>query len=281
MSVTTKLAEVEAQVQKYWAPRFTTELRESLLMASVVNRDYSGEIRRGGDEVTVSQIIAPEGQLLDAQIDDSFDTELCQTVDVKVKADKRAVASYKFHDIVGIQSLITQDNPEVISALRYSMEKQINDYLYSLVAPSTSAPDHDVTGVSNFDATALLNVRTLMSAAKLPPEWYLFLGPGYYTNILAAQTLTSGEYVNDRPVVGGRVGSQRFGFNIFEDNSRASQYGLAFHRDFLLMVQQTEVQIKISDLHAQQKFGYLMSVDLIFGAKLGIDGNKKHVRITN
>lgn len=277
----TKLANVVNQVQKYWAPKFTSEFRESLLLGSLVNREYSGEIRKGGDEVTVSQVVAPEGQLLDAQTQDSFDSDLLTTTDVKVKADKRAVASYLFHDIVDIQSLIDKDNPEVMNALRFAMEKQVNDYLYGLVAPSSSSPDHDVSGVTNFDATALLNARTLAAAAKWPPEWYLLLGPGYYTNLLAAQTLTSSDYVPDAPVVGGRVMSKRFGFNIAEDNSRASQYGLAFHKDFLLMVQQTEVQIKVSDLHSQGKFGYLMSVDMIFGAKLGIDGAKKHIKIYN
>jgi len=47
------------------------------------------------------------------------------------------------------------------------------------------------------------------------------------------------------------------------------------------MVTQTQVQIKLSDLHSQKKFGVLMSVDIIFGAKLGIEGNKKHIKVYN
>lgn len=278
MSNETKLAQVTDQVQKYWAPKFTSEFRESLILGSLVNREYEGTIAKGGDEVTVSQITAPEGQLLDAQTEDSFDADLCTTVSVKVKADKRAVASYKFHDIVDIQSLVDQNNPEVMTALRFAMEKQVNDYLYSLVAPSVA---NTITGVSNYDASQLLATRTLASGNKWPEAWYLLLGPGYYTNMLAAQTMTSSDYVPDAPVVGGKIARQRFGFNILEDNSRASQYGLAFHRDFLLMVQQTQVSIEISKLHSQQKFGYLMSVDMIFGAKLGISGASKHIKITN
>lgn len=97
-----------------------------------------------------------------------------------------------------------------------------------------------------------------------------------------AQTLTSSDYgASDAPVIGGRIGLKRFGFNIFEDNSRTGDYGLFFHPDFLHMVQQTEVSIKVSDLHPQQKFGYLMSVDLVFGAKLGISGNTKHIKVYN
>jgi hypothetical protein len=283
MSVTT-LTEVQYQIQKYWSPLFTKQLRESLLLGSLVDKKYDGEIKRQGDTVRVSQVNAPNGELKTVGVDaDSFSPQAVSTSYVDIIADKRAVAAYEFQDLVELQSQISRDNPEIMESLKYAMAKQINDYLYSLVNPSTSAPDHLINGVTDFNASQLSACRVLASQAKWAPNpaWYALLDPQYYGDLLNAQTLTSGDYVSDQPVVGGIIGTRRFGFQIFEDNSRSADFALLFHPDFLHMVTQQEVQIKISDLHAQKKFGVVMSVDIVFGAKLGIDGNKKHIKVYN
>ena len=55
MSATT-LTDVAQQIQKYWSPRFTKQLRASLLLGGLVDKSYQGEIKRQGDTVKVSQI---------------------------------------------------------------------------------------------------------------------------------------------------------------------------------------------------------------------------------
>ena len=278
MAQETKLSDVIDQVQMYWSPRFTAELRADLLLGGQVNKEYEGEIKNGGDRVRVSQVIAPQGQNLDAQSDDSFDAEKLQTVKVDVIANKRAVAAYKFHDIVEIQSLITRDSPKVMESLRYAMSSQINNYLYSLVNPTNV-----VSSVTSFGASQLQNARLLAGQLKWIKDgsWFLNLDPTYYSQIMGVVGLTSRDYVDDRTVQTGDISTKRLGFQIYEDNSRSQYYGLAAHPDFMHLVTQTQVQIKISDLHPLGQFGYLMSVDMIYGAALGIDGNKKHVLFKN
>lgn len=284
MSVTT-LAEVANQIQKYWSPLFTKQLRESLLLGGLVDKKYQGAIARQGDTVRVSQVNAPNGQLLTVGTDaDSFASEAISTSYIDIKADKRAVAAYEFQDLVELQSQISQSNPEVMEALRYALAKQINDYLYSLVSPSTSSPDHSISGVSDFNASQLAAVRTLAAQAKWPdmPGWYGLLDPQYYGDMLNATTMVSSDYgASDAPLIGGKVALKRYGFNLIEDNSRSADQGLFFHPDFMHMVTQSEVQVKISDLHSQKKFGVVMSVDMVFGAKLGINGNVKHIEVYN
>ena len=284
MSVTT-LAEVANQIQKYWSPLFTKQLRESLLLGGLVDKKYQGAIAHQGDTVRVSQVNAPNGQLLTIGVDaDSFATESVSTSYVDIKADKRAVAAVQFQDVVELQSQIGQNNPEVMESLRYALAKQINDYLYSLVSPSTSSPDHSISGISDFNATQLAAVRTLAAQAKWPdmPGWYGLLDPQYYGDMLNATTMVSSDYgASDAPLIGGKVALKRYGFNLIEDNSRSADQGLFFHPDFMHMVTQSEVQVKISDLHSQQKFGVVMSIDMIFGAKLGINGNVKHIEVYN
>lgn len=282
MSVST-LAEVAAQIQTFWAPVATKQLRESLLLGSLVNKQYQGDLKNQGDTVKVYQVNAPAGQLLTVGTNaDSFNSEAISTSTVSIVADKRAVASYEFQDLVSLQSQISQDNPAVMEALTFAMSKQINDYLYSLVSPSTSSPDHLINSVTDFNASQLAGARLLAATAKWrqEPGWYCLADPSYYSDLLNATTLTSSDYgAADAPVVGGMIGLKRFGFNIFEDNSRSVDQALLFHPDFMHMVMQSSVQVKVSDLHSQKKFGVVLSIDVVFGAKLGIDGNKKHIKV--
>jgi hypothetical protein len=281
----TGLTEVQYQIQKYWAPVFTQQLRENLLLGSLVNKDYQGDIKVGGDEVTVSQINAPTGALLTVGTDaDAFSTEALSTSYVKIKADKRAVAAYEFEDLVALQSQISLEDSSVRDSLVYAMSKQINDYLYTLVNPSSSSPDHLIASVTDLNAAQVAALRVLAGQAKWPDNkpWYGLVDPQYFGDIMKDATLGSSIYgASDAPVIAGKLGQNRYGFTIFEDNSRAADYGLFFHPDFLHMVMQKAVSVKISDLHSQKKFGYILSVDCVFGAKLGIDGNKKHIKVYN
>ena len=166
----------------------------------------------------------------------------------------------------------------------YAMNKQINDYLWALVAASTSAPDHNINGVADFNSTQLSACRVLAAQAKWRPEpgWYVLCDPQYYADLVNSTTMVSSDFsAGDAPVVGGVIATKRFGFMIMEDNSRASDHALVFHPDFLHLVQQTEVQVKVSDLHSLGKFGYKLSVDQVFGAKPGINSGVKHIQVYN
>lgn len=283
MSATT-LAEVSNQIQKYWSPLFTKQLRESLLLGGLVDKKYQGAIARGGDTVRVSQVNAPAGQNLTVGTDaDTFNTEAISTSYVDIKADKRAVAAYEFQDLVELQSQI-DNNPEVRESLMYAMNKQVNDYLWSLVSASTSAPDHNINAVSDFNSSQLSACRVLAAQAKWRPEpgWYVLADPQYYGDLLNSTTIVSSDFsAGDAPTVGGMIGTKRFGFSIFEDNSRAADHALVFHPDFMHLVQQQAVQVKVSDMHALGKFGYKLSVDMVYGAKLGINGSVKHIQVYN
>lgn len=288
----TDLASVANQIQKYWSPMFTKELRESLLLGSLVNKEYEGAIANQGDTVYVSQINAPTGQLLTVGTNaDSFDTEEVSMTRISIQANKRAVAAFEIQDLAKLQSQLDAQESELKTSLMFAINKQINDYLYSLVAPSTSAPDHSIASVTDFNASQVATVRKLAAQAKWGKEkgWYLLVDPSYYSDLLNATTLTSSDYVPDAPLVGGQMAMKRYGFNIFEDNSdgiltlgtSGADCALAFHPDFMHLVMQTQATFKLSDLHAQKKFGYVLSCDVVFGAALGINGNVKHIEVYN
>lgn len=281
MSVTT-LAEVQEQIKTYWEPFFTRKLRERLLLAELVNKDYKGSIGRMGDTVKVSQVVDPQGELRTIGVDaDTFGSEKVQTIYVDVKADKRAVTAHEFVDLVELQSQLQRG--DVQDGMIYAINKQINDYLYSLVAPSASNPDHDVTSVSALNRQAIAEIRTLASKAEWPEAlpWYGLVSPDYWEDMLTDDKLSSSDFVDDRPTVAGQRSRNILGWNMFEDNSRKTPQALFFNPDFLYYVAQTGVNMEVSNLHSNKQFGFVMSMDIVFGAKLGLEGDVKHIRVTN
>lgn len=283
MSVT-DLAAVTNQVQKFWSPMFMPELRAASLIPSLINKDYEGQIKAGGDTVYVSQIVAPTGQNLTVGTDaDMFDSQALTTNRISVQANKRAVAAFEITDLAALQSQLESEDSEIRAALQYAIIQQMNQYIYGLVSPSQSAPDHLLNSTATFDATALGICRTKAATAKWlkTKGWYTLCDPVYYGHILAAQTMTSRDYVEgETPVFAGQIVNKRFGFNILEDDSLGASQAVSFSPDFAHLVMQTQPTFKLSDLHSNNKFGYLLSVDVIYGAALGIGGSVKHI-LTN
>lgn len=282
MAAITTLTDVTNQIQKFWSPLFMKELRATMLLGSLVNRDYEGEIKQGGDTVYVSQINAPSGQILTVGTDaDSYAPEALSTSRISIQATKRAVASFEFQDLAVIQSQLESEESEIRQALLFAVDSQINTYLYSLVAPSTSAPDHELASVTDLNSAQLSAIRVLAGEAKWDrlKKWYGLCSPAHYMDIADDTQMSGSDYVGeDRPILSGQLGMPRYGFNIFEDTSRTGDYSIFFHPDFMHLVTQREVQFKISDLHANKRFGFVISADIIFGATLGISGSTKHIR---
>jgi hypothetical protein len=287
MSVTL-ISDVSNQVKTFWSDLMMDELKERSLLASLVNKDYEGDLEKAGDRVRVSQINRPTAQRKTVGSGhETFSSSLLSTSYVDIVADQVISAAYKFDDLVELQSQIGDQNSKIRQGLEESLDIALNDYLYSLIAPSASAPDHITTGVTDFNAAALANERTKASAAKwaMDGNWIGLLSPQYYSDLLNAATLVSTDNVDEKPLLAGRFGTRRFGFNLFEDNSagnatiHASDAGLFFHPDFLHLVMPKAVEIEVSSLHSQEQFGFVMSARMVVGAKLGINGDVKHTTV--
>ena len=287
----TELSDVQNQIKKYWSDLFMPELRESNPLLALVDKRYEGAIARQGDTVRVSQVTKATGEtkVIGAAGDNSFTPEALATQYVDIKADRRFVASYEFEDLVALQSQITAERSEIRESLVDAMNTQINNYLYSLVAPIAGQA---LTGVATMDASVLKQIRVIAGKQKWfkAPAWYGLLSPEYYGDLMDGTTLTSTDHVNEQPMISGEIVTRRYGFNIVEDNSdgldslsptSGNPAGLFFHPAFMHMVTQMQARFKVSDLHANNKFGFVISVDMIGGAKLGIEGDKLHVSVVN
>lgn len=293
--VPTELSAVQNQIQKFWSPIFVPELKETSVLPSLVSSDYDGEIKQGGDTVYVSMIQNAVGatQAIDGATGSHrvISAEAMVTQRVGITADQIFTASFELDNLIDLQSQIGSPagQSKIREALLTGVEKQINAYLYSLVAPSAAAPDHLINTVPTFNFTQLMNLRKLASLAKWPKnDWFCLLDPSYMNDFLSDDKNINALYVDGKPVQqGGNQIYQRAGFSVVEDNSDAcvamgtAGAGVAFHKTFMYLVMQMQPTFKLSDLHATKKRGYLLTVDLVGGAKLGLQGNKKHIKVTS
>lgn len=284
----TNLNNVTSAIQTFWSTLFMQELRQTNILMSLVNRDYSGDIKKGGDTVTVNQFNAPPGQALTIDGvggDRTFTPDAVSLSTVNVKADTRFVGSYDIDDSVSLQSLVDpmgEAATEIRSSLVHAVNTRINDYIYAKAA--SAAP----LVAATLDAATVASVREYAGKQKWDKRkaWYALLSPEYYADLLQDSTFTNADFgAEDRPVIGGQFAIQRYGFNLLEDNSidadtLGTGTGLFFHPDWFYWVMQQEPRFKVSDKHPTGEFATILSVDLVGGGLLGINGDVKHVEVT-
>jgi hypothetical protein len=287
----TLLADVANQVKKFWAPIANSALKQDALLVSLVNKDFEGSLEREGDSVYVSEIAdATATQKQTGSGEDTFDSQKVSTTRVTVVANQVFTAAFELNTLVELQSQIHMESSPIRESLMRGINNKINDYLYSLVSPSSSAPDHILNGITDMNAAQLVAIRKLASAARWPKDgqWYGLCDGSYYGDLLNASTLASTDYVADQPTIAGIIPNQRFGFKLIEDNSdglltlgtSGADCGLFFHPSFLNLVLGTP-EFKVSDLHSNKQHGYLISLSVVGGAALGVNGSKKHIRVYN
>lgn len=290
----TLLANVLDQVQTFWSDIFVPEFKEMAKLPSLVSRDYEGEIGPGGNEVKISQVVTPTAsrKTIGTPGYENYSSTTLQTNQVSIKADQIIEAGFEIGSLVQLQSQIKSERSEIRSALLKALEIEMNNWLYSLVAPSASAPDHTIDSVTDFNANQLLAARKIAADQHWPEgENWLLASSSYINDMLAVAGLTGADFVSDNPVMTGRLVAQRFGLNIMEDTSAGMKHvsptkattdlALLFHPSFMYLVMQMQPTFKLSDLHSSRKRGYLLTVELVAGAKLGIDGDKKHATFYN
>lgn len=282
----TNLDDVAAQMKTKWSSLFVKELRSSKPLPELVSKDYRGEIVNEHSQVTVSMLQKARGQRRTGADANSFDSEKMVLQDTTVVSNQRFVASFEIAELATLQSQLS--DPAMQSNIRDSLMEAIaiqwNDYLWSLVAPSNTGATRLVLNKASLAATDLQAYRVIAGQSKWRKDkpWYFLADPVYHGDLLGQTTMVSKDYVGDEaPTVAGEIVNKRYGFSIVEDNSRVSKIALGFHPDFLISVIQKEAQFKISDLHSQKKFGYVISVDLFGGAKLNLQGDKQHLFVTN
>lgn len=295
-NVPTNLQDVQALIQTDWAPLLMGELRETALLPRLINTEYSPLILNQNDTIKVNMLKAATGQTLTINkttgAHKAIEAEKLVIVSTEIKADKIFTASFELDNLTGLMTELDPANigneSPIRNALVQSLEKQINEFIFGKVAPHTSGV---VKGVSAFTFAEFKKITKAASKLKWPKDGrVLLLDPEYYTDLSSEEKMSSADYVGtDLPMLDSSNAMSRSGFLIAEDNTDGlltladvaadGKAGIAFHKNFFYFVAQTIPTFKISDQHAAGKRGYLITVDLVGGGALGIEGDKKHITI--
>lgn len=273
------VTELAYLIPEIWSGKLYSELRSKIIFANIFNKDYQGEIRAMGDTVRVNQILKATGEILtdDKQ---TFGSEQLNVNQYSIVVDKRASAAFEITDLAQLQS--QKFEAEVQQALVYAVQKQLENQIISELLPSTSAPDHDIApaAASDLAAADVAGMRTLLSKQYLPNmERYLVLDPAYYGDIILKQQIASRDYIANTTVTAtGAVTDPLFGFTVIEHDGLGSDIGYAVHPSAYTIVMQQDLRVQLSNLHSSHKYGYLVSVDFVFGTKL-MD-NKRIIKIS-
>jgi len=288
----TLLADVSNQVNKYWAPVWKEELLETNILANLVSKEYEGEIKQGGDTVYSTQISRPTGQRkATGSGNDYFATEKLSTSRISIVANQTISAAYEFESLLQIQTDLEKNDSVIKANLMQAMAIQLNNYLYSFV--NHASP---IASVTDFNASQVSALRKYAGQQKwgYAKPWYILADSSYWSDVLNATTLTSGDHVADQPVVSGQIGSKRYGFNMFEDNSAgllsvianeggtdSEDVAFAFHPDFLHLVMQMQPEFEVVSLTSNKQFGFIIVGKMLAGAALGHDGATLHKTVFN
>lgn len=288
----TLIADLSNQINKYWAPKWKEELLETNLLANLVSKDYQGEIKQGGDTVYISQMARIAGARKSiGSGHEFFDTEKISMSRISLVADQVFSGAYEIDSLAQLQSDLEKNDSMLKANIMQAMSIKLNTYLYSFV--NAASP---IASVTDFNASQLAALRKYAGGNKWDrsKQWYCLADSSYYSDLLSASTLTSSDFVGDKPIVGNSTGMSRYGFNIFEDNSDglldviATEGGtdtedvaVAFHPDFLHMAMQQMPEFEIASLTSNKQFGYVLVGKMVGGAVLGHDSAVLHQTVFN
>lgn len=257
-------ADVVNMIPKVWSGKFYEELRAKSILQNLFSREYEGEIKARGDQVNVSQITVPTAETL-ANDKTAFTPAAMGNNTFALVANKQTVASFEFTDLAQLQSISFMEEAKkaLTDSLRLKMEAEILAQYIAAVTGFVIATPGDLS------VADLVKCRTLLSKAKVPTaDRHMLLDPEYYGHLLSKGQIVSNDYRASDATNSGEVGAKLMGFNVQEHDGLGALSGLAFHKSAVQMVTQREVQIKISDLHSNNKLGFLMSADIIWGSAI-------------
>ena len=267
------IVDAQGLVQDFWAPLLEKELRESSMWMGILqDPNYTLEKVKGGDTYKITQINKPSNSIRTIGTDaDTFESSVLSTTQVDLKITKRCVSAYEFSDLSTLMSQLDQADSQIRQALLADVRKQANDYIKGLISASASAPDHIFNGITDFNLAHLSLVRSTAATAlwgSAGEPWYLLADPVYFSDMMDDTTLAAANSmgIGTSPIIEGKFAYKRMGFNILEDDSLSTDTAYAFLPSFMKVVAGAP-RFKLSDLHSDKKFGFLLSVDFVIGAK--------------
>ena len=275
--MTTTNREAGELIATIWSDIFYEELKQQNILSPLFLRsDYEGEIGQQGDTIKVNQIAKPASEEIDLETADAdaqtnITSNNLKVNQVEIKAKWVATCNVEFGSFLQLQGQSFEDmlRVEMFQAVFDQVETRIWAQLLASDG-SGGTPDHQ-TAVASKNILTLDNIiaqRTLLNTQKVPTmDRWAVIGNMVYPSLLKIEQFTNKDYISgdNVPIQNGAVRNV-LNFNVVESNSTPAEVSKFFHRSALAFVPQLRPQVKVSDMHAAGKRGYLASIDMVYAA---------------
>lgn len=208
-----------------WSARILAALSRASVAAGICNRDYEGDIARGGDSVKITNFVDPTIGVYtkhnDITIEDVDDATQALLI------DQQRYFAFEVDDVEMAQAVnggIVMQTATQRAA--YGLKNVLDQYILTLMAAgaSAAAPDHQVAEATISTASgaydALVAWSVLLDQADIPEEdRFAVVTPAFHGLLLKDDRfIQAGDDIAAATRMNGRVG-QAAGFEIMKSNN--------------------------------------------------------------
>jgi hypothetical protein len=260
--------EFDALTPEVWSPAFYPVLLESLPMNSSIATNYAGEIANLGD--TVNIVSFPQFQVAETIMENQkVDADAVTATKTQLVVNKQVVKDFIISDRASVQSIDASNQLRDLAF--HAILKRMHQIIVSLVAPSTSAPDHTIAFDSGttLGLADILEVKELLDGADVPDDGsrVMGLGAAQWNDVFNISGLTSRDFVSaDGVMSSGSLPGRVMGF-IPKLSSEFGNTSYFFHPMFMQMAVQQALNVKVYDQGVSGYRSTRINCSILFGVK--------------
>jgi len=263
--------EVTCFIPEIWSDEILDALEHRLVMAKLVNQDFSDLVQGKGDTVNIPTVsnLSANDKVVKTPVTVQAPDETCLAITI----DHHKEVSFLVEDFVEIQTSV---NLRSIYTRRagYAIAKVIDDDLITQTGTCFDCIDSTSTGnASTLSEADILLAKTLLDENDCPMEdRHLVVSPQQYNELLQIDRFTEHRMLDNSgmPIERGLLGTIH-GFTVWMTQQLAATgtattdtvNSLAFHRDSMALLIQLRPRVQAN--YIPEYLGYLVTVDVIYG----------------
>lgn len=263
--------EVDCFIPELWSDEILDALEHALVMAKLVNMDFSDLVQGKGDVVNIPTVtnLTANDKVVKTPVTVQSPDETC----ISITVDQHKEVSFLVEDFVEIQTSV---NLRGIYTRRagYAIAKVIDDDLITQAGTCFDCIDSTSTGnTSTLDEDDILLAKTLLDENDCPLEdRHIVVAPQQYNRLLAIERFTEHRMLNNdgRPIERGVIGVIH-GFTVWMTQQLAATGTattdtvdtLVFHRDAMAMLLQLRPRVQAN--YVPEYLGWLVTTDVMYG----------------
>lgn len=257
-----------------WSARLMAHLDKAHVYASVVNRDYEGEIKQGGDQVKINQV----GEVTIGTYTKNSDITAPETLtdDQKILViDQQKYFNFQVDDVDNAQT-----KPKVMDAAMERAAYGLNDVADKFIASLYTGVDAANTIGSDATPTNLtavtdaykylVRLATKLDEASVPTMGRWVVVPPWFHGLLLEDDrfVKSGTQAGDARLITGKVG-EAAGFTVYVSNNVPAATGkYKIMGGSTMAISFAEQIIGVEAYRPEKRFGDAVKGLHLYGGKL-------------